>query len=853
MAEQESVRLEPLATLGDPSAPIWVVCEPPQKTYNPVNPTTTSSLHLFVNEAKAAGFQGKDFYFIQLCPPIPDEIKASKAKTWKFVEPYATQMRERLQTNNKPVVTMGDLATRTALGRAAAITKVRGTLQDGRVYPILSPAMCRIALERLPEFKADMTTLRTLHENNYDLNKLGNNDKLNRYWCQDIQHIIDMKPQIISVDTETTGLDVTDPNFRVLTVQIGYSDTDCAVIPLCPEFWQGKYNQADRDYLLAQVKTILEDQKVMKVGQNINYERHALDTLDITLRGVLGECQVMAWCVDENMLTKTLDDLVRRFVPHLAGLNDQLNVEIDKTSMATQDPAKVLMYAGNDGIMTYQLFKVLWGIMQQDRRQLNLYLKVKLPGLHGFYTMEKMGVEVDQEYLAQLGEELTVDIDAMKQSLLQRVPRAVIRKHLEEKKELSFSRGDFVRDILFSPLGFNLKPVVYTKSTKDGPDEDKIPSTSAKDHLPYFADHPVHGDFVSDLMEYQKLAKLSSTYVHGFVEKYVRHDGCIHPKFNLHITVTGRSSSSGPNAQNFPSRGPYAKKYKRMLKAREGYKFISADLSQIELRLIAWESQDPVMLQVYRDDRDIHTLTAQAVTGINGDAWDALSKSDKKDFRTRAKAVNFGFCYGMQWRKFKRFAKTDYKVDLTDQEAEHYYNTYHRLYANIKKWHHDRTYEASKYGQVIALHGAVRHVPSVYSDDAFLKSQAERQAINSPIQSVGSDLGVLAIARIARQVDLNIIRPVMFIHDDIILEVKDGHELEAVNMLLWVLNNPPFKQLFGVEPPIPIKAEPDIGTNLGDMYALYELEDSDPEEYHEIARNINPQKPSWWDDSKDIK
>lgn len=842
-----------LRTLGTTDAAIYVVCEPPSTNWNKDYPTSVGSLKLFLDEAKKNGFKSSDFYFIQLCDPVPVEIKKSKAKTWKHVEPNLEELKNHLSGVQKPIVTMGDLATRAVVGRACAITKVRGTLLEDKVYPILSPAMCKIVLENLPLFQADIATLAKLRDVDFDRDKLGNNNSLRRYWCTDIQHILDAKPKLAAVDTETTGLRATASSFRVLTIQIAISETECAVIPLDPTFWPGEFDPVQCEKLKRQVKQFCEDKTIRKVGQNINFERHALKTMDIDLNGILADTQILAWFVDENMITKTLDDLVRRFVPHLAGLNDQLNIEIDKENMQYADPEKVLVYSGNDGIMTYQLFLALWRIIQRNPNQQNLLLKLKMPGLFGFFRMESQGVLVDTEYLERIGVELELDLIERNKALLEKVPKAVIRKQLEAKKELKFSRADFIRDILFSKEGFNLKPIVFTASTKDGPKEDRLPSTSAKDHLPYFTDvDGVAGDFVNEFIEFAKLSKLSSTYVKGFADKYVHEDGAIHPKFNLHITVTGRSSSSGPNAQNFPSRGDWAKKYKKMLVARPGYKFISADLSQIELRLIAWESRDPVMLQVYKDDRDIHTITAQAVTGINGAAWDALTKKEKKDYRTRAKAVNFGFCYGMHWKKFKRFAKTDYKVDLTDDEAAHYYETYHRLYKNIRKWHHDRMYEANTYGYVTSLHGAVRHTPSVYSTDPFIKSQAERQAVNSPIQSFGSDLGVLGIARLARQCDPETIRPVMFIHDDIILEVKDGHETEALNALLYVLNNPPLQSIFGITSPIPIKAEPDIGYNLGEMHELYDLSEDAPPEYFELAKNINPVKPRWWDDAKDI-
>lgn len=839
----------PIRTLGNPNAPIYVVCEPPQEGYKPPNPTSASSLRLFIKEAEKAGINSDDFFFIQLCEPIPSDIKKSKSKTWKFVEPYAQELQQFLQANTRPVVTMGDLATRAVIGRAAAITKVRGTLLPGKVYPVLAPSYCRVVLEQLPLLTADLQTLKKLKDNNFDLDKIGNGS-VNNFYCTDLSFLLKNKPKLIAIDTETTGLRTTDKDFRILTVQICYSNNDTAVIPLHKNFWplDDEYTDEKRNRLYQQVKQICEDKSIRKVGQNINYERHALEAEGITLTGVLGDTQILAWCVDENMQTKSLDDIVRRWVPELAGLNDQNNVEIDKSNMINLSREKMLNYAGNDGVMTYRAFWGLWKLLLQDSRQTTLYTKLKMPGLAAFQKMESAGVSIDLEYLEEIKDELAEEVENLRLNLLNLVPKKVIRKHLEAKKELKFSRADFIRDILFSSDGFNLRPIVFTKGTKDSPDP--VPSTSAKDHLPYFLDvEGEAGDFIHSYIEYTKLSKLSTTYVNNFKDKYVHEDGKIHPQFNLHVTVTGRSSSRNPNAQNFPSRGKWSKKYKKIFKARPGYKFISADLSQIELRLIAWESGDPVMLDAYRTGKDIHTITAMAVTGHNHVSWNALSKDEKKLLRFRAKAVNFGFCYGMRAPKFKRYAKTDYGVELTDEEAKHYYETYHKLYRNVRQWHSRRIQEANRFGYVVSLHGAIRHVPSVYSEDEFIKSQAERQAINSPIQAFGSDLGVLGIARLSRQADPDIIRPVMFIHDDVILEVKDGHEEEAVNALLWVLNNPPL-HIFGLTAPLPILAEPDIGLNLGEMYELYDLPDELPDWMPQI--NINPQKPLWWDDSKDL-
>jgi DNA polymerase I-like protein with 3'-5' exonuclease and polymerase domains len=1192
----EITAIAPKFFYGDPSAPIWVVCEPAPINNDRKLPMSAASLNMFLNEAVRQGFHKDDFHFIFLCDSIPENIKKSKAKTWKHVLPHALGVQGYLEGRTGPVVTLGDLATRATVGRAVAITKARGTLLDGKVYPMLSPSFCRQVMEQAPIFKADMSTLHKLHHADYNLLQMGSFNK-NYYWCTDLQFLIDQKPKLLAVDTETTGLRNTATDFRVLTTQIAYNENDVAVVAMTPKFWPDKLGKpAQLDKVRAQVKELMEDPSIRKVGHNINYDIGALGSEGIQVKGVLGDTQLMAWFVDENMQTKTLDDCARRWVPEMAGYNDQYNMELDKSNfrfLPEDQYDKFLNYAGGDSQVTFRLFWILWKEICKNDFQKHLFLKLKMPGLLAFQKMEQQGIKIDLDYLKKLEVDVAQELQELKEKLIGQVPRAVVRKHLEAKKELKFSRADFIRDILFSKDGFNLKPVVFTKTTQGT--EAQLPSTSAKDHLPYFSDvDGPAGDFVTDFIEYTKLAKLYSTYVKPFAESYVHEDGKIHPQFNLHITVTGRSSSRNPNAQNFPSRGKWAKPYKKLFVASPGFKFVSADLSQIELRLIAWESGDPVMRAAYRDGKDIHKITAMAVTGHTEETWAKLSKDEQKLLRYRAKAVNFGLClhknsmvltlsglkrivdvletdlvwdghewvshdgvvykgkrevitymgltatpdhkvfisdtetvtleyaavnnlaiirtgngsqpitikqprsdfgerqingkrgentstlqdlqrrevsfngnsstttehrlqmswirkvcerfnnkaigieirfngtkmykryaswvsqlqrkrdqmsfcfssricsmgekqisrpgfywegfrqnkqqrtlrifqsatsyktrkptkqrsnhmgrmewsknvyegmvqslfplcrapslrsitrgsisetdssssytnsfkplgkmeirvekdrteitgrsredsavytrevvdvydimnagprhrftadgllvsncYGMYWKKFRRFAKTDYGLELTDSEAQVYYETYHRLYRNVKAWHSKRTAEAGNNGFVVSLHGAKRNVPSIYHSDSFIRSQAARQAINSPIQGFGSDLGVLAIARIARQADPNIIRPVAFIHDDIILEVKDGHEELGVNTLLYTLNNPPLKELFGIQPPIPILAEADIGPNLGEMLELNELTDETWPLWLPKFEIVG-KKPDFWRDEREL-
>lgn len=227
---------------------------------------------------------------------------------------------------------------------------------------------------------------------------------------------------------------------------------------------------------------------------------------------------------------------------------------------------------------------------------------------------------------------------------------------------LKFSRAALVSDTLFGEDGFRLKPRVWTKSTMKLKDESqRVPSTSAKEHLPYFTGHTKHGPFVADLIDYQRLSKMRSTYV-GHPEQLVTnargvevteeatgfwkyiHEGMIHPSFLLHATVTGRSSSRDPNAQNFPKRGKgnmkeVVKAFRRVFKAPDGWVILEADLSQIELRILAWMSKDPVMLEIYRNGGDIHSATAAAANGLTLSQFAALPPEEREMLRFQAKAI----------------------------------------------------------------------------------------------------------------------------------------------------------------------------------------------------------------------
>jgi DNA polymerase I-like protein with 3'-5' exonuclease and polymerase domains len=308
-----------------------------------------------------------------------------------------------------------------------------------------------------------------------------------------------------------------------------------------------------------------------------------------------------------------------------------------------------------------------------------------------------------------------------------------------------------------------------------------------------------------------------------------------------------------------------AKEFRRIfLPPIEGWKFLELDYSQIELRVAAWMANESKMIQIYKEGGDIHSATAAAVTNIPfkkfmagrkdnsllmdvRKEWpgsekylEGLTKSEREKAtvkqycdikRYQAKAVNFGYLYGMWWRKFKVYAKTDYGIEYTDEEAEKTRVNFFKSYPALEQWHRKMKGMANKYGFVRALHGSLRRLPNVESFDDSIIQGSERQAVNAPVQRFASDLGLIAINRIFRDAPPDMIKPVLFIHDAIVPAINPEFKDEAASAIKYYMENPPLKSWFGLTCPFPLVADVSIGDNLGEMEELHGVEAKKPRWY----------------------
>lgn len=630
-----------------------------------------NSADVFAAGMAAAGFQPDDFSYVAQIRCCFDEGTYTTTDR-KLI---ARKCREHLVDDivaSRPEVIMplGASAASQVAGRAVKITKVKGVASHNEehecmVLPLLSPGQVVMYPQHTGAFNADCISLKRLVDSEYNV-KAASESMLGDYeLIDDLQFLIDMEPTIIAFDTENTGLDYFhrgthdvreyvpdihtsanfDPHAAILTMQFCVEPGKAYLLPWDhPEAPQTKRSKARLKRQLAQ---LLCRKNIRVIGQNLKYDvTYLYHQTGIRLK-IGGDTLMLAAQVDENLQNKNLDALVKIYVPELAGYADHFNATVDKSRMWEQPLSRLVGYGAGDADAALRVYKALIKIVQADKGMLANYRHVSLPGLNAFASMELRGVPVDYEALLEFEKVMAASVSEQEASLLRQVPNSIKRLHVDKgaKKGESgckFSRSAFVQDILFKhPDGFKLTPKVFTKTTERLEPAFRVPSTSSKDHLPYFFEEC---PFTQELAIYVKDERLLNTSVRGFKNKYI-FDDLVRSIYSLWTAVTGRSASERPNGQNYPKRGKKAKAYRRIFIAPDGYFVLEADLSQAELRLAADMSRDPVMCRIYQEAGDIHTATALIIMGVTAEEFAALPKEVRSDFRTKAKATNFGFCH----------------------------------------------------------------------------------------------------------------------------------------------------------------------------------------------------------------
>jgi len=776
---------------------------------------------LFSN-LRAVGLKEDDFVIASSVRCNYDP-KKWPSKDRKLIETHCRRWLARVISDMQPqaIMPLGADATRAVYGRGVKITKVRGVPEyleefDTHVVPTFDPIAVHLYPQHVPLFESDCNTFRRLVDSDFNVSAAERKVRGEYEEIEDLQFLIDLKPKVLAFDLETLGMRWAAPEGKILTMQFCTEPGKAYLLS-----WDHPDNpktQRQKARLKVQLRELLQNPDIKILGQNLKYDANwTINRLGIRFK-ISHDTIMLAALVDENAQSIGLDTLAKVYTPAIGGYADHFNKKYDKGRMDLIPLSEIVNYGCGDVDATFRVFEVLYELVKNDSRLLNHYNRVSIPGINAFVSIEQRGLLIDEQALDEFEQVLAAEVEERYQELIKQVPRSIKRKHLALKKEprkaLSFSRREFLIDILFNhPDGFKLKPTVFTKDTANLEDDQKIPSTSSKDHLPYFHDTCV---FARQLGEYVKNERVLSTNVRSFRQKYMMGNK-IFPTYTLWKTVTGRSASESPNSQNFPKRGKAAKAYRKIFIPPPGYIMLEADLSQAELRISSSMAGEDTMIRIYAEGGDIHRTTACVVLGISEDKFDALPKEERDLSRFKAKAVNFGFIYGMGWRKFIVYAYTQYGVKFTDIEAKRIRDAFFSKYHKLSNWHYKVRKFVHRHGYVRSYSGRIRHLPMINSDDEGIRSEAERQGINSPVQEFASTLGVIAFSRMDQEVDPRFLQVVGFVHDAIYAYVPFEFLEWGAKTLKWYMESTPLYKWFDLRLPVPIIADVSFGINGASM------------------------------------
>lgn len=464
-----------------------------------------------------------------------------------------------------------------------------------------------------------------------------------------------------------------------------------------------------------------------------------------------------------------------------------------------------LTYLGYDIYYEYKLYRVFHKKLKQDRALMKLFYHLYMPGIISYETVEEHGVFIYPQQFKKVRKHLESEREAIEKQLLK------MAKH-----EVNWNSPAQIQKLLYEELKL---PVIET--TESG-----SPSTSEATLMQLRDKHPI----VELILKYRGVNIQISHFIDGWINRMWGRR--LFPNFKLHGTVTGRTSCTDPNLQQVP-RDPIIR---NLVGAPEGWSVVEIDYSQAELRIAAIMSGDETMKRIYQTGGDIHTHTYEMITGekVSDD------KYIKKEQRKKAKAVNFGFVYGMGWRKFKIYARDNYGVDLTDKEAEQWRERFFQAYHSLPKWHSKQRRIVQSMGQVRSPIGRLRRLPDIYSTDKSKKAEAERQSINSPVQGFGSDLTILGMSEImgnAQYYDPDYVLDkdkffvIGTVHDATLFEVRNDYLMEFCPRAKHILEHPKaLEDVFHFDTDVPIVADVAVGKSWGAGIELHMEEGGDWQE-----------------------
>jgi len=591
---------------------------------------------------------------------------------------------------------------------------------------------------------------------------------LNR-WIKRLQ-----SAKLISIDTETTSLDP----MQARIVGLSFTDRPCeaAYLPLGHDY-AGAPDQLPLEETLAQLKPLLEDPTLPKVGQNLKYDRSVLLNHDIELRGIRFDTMLESYVLDSTGSRHDMDTLSLKYL----GLNSIRYEDVagkgKKQLTFNQVPVETATpYAAEDADLVLRLHQTLYPRLKQFEKQRELFENIEMPLLPVLSRIERTGVRVDSDMLARQSSELGERIDTLAQQAFDQVGA-----------DFNIASPKQIQEILFEKL--QLPVISKTPKGQPSTSENVLQELAEQHELPKL------------ILEHRALSKLRSTYTEKLPLLVNPNTGRVHTSYHQASVATGRLSSTDPNLQNIPVRTADGRRIREAFVPESGSVLLAADYSQIELRIMAHLSGDEGLLAAFAENQDIHRATASEVFST------ALEDVDS-DQRRSAKAINFGLIYGMSAFGLAR------QLGTGRSEAQSYIELYFDRYPGVKAYMEQIRTQAREQQFVETIFGRKLYLPDISSSNHARRQGAERAAINAPMQGTAADLIKLAMLAIDSWLTEQALktRMIMQVHDELVLEVPDS-ELKDVPEVIASL-------MSGVaELRVPLRVDVGSGANWAEAHS----------------------------------
>ncbi len=582
------------------------------------------------------------------------------------------------------------------------------------------------------------------------------------------------KADVFAFDTETDGLDTLTANLIGLSFAI--APGEAAYLPVAHDYLDAP-PQLDRTYVLEALKPLLEDEKALKVGQNLKFDMSLLARYGIEMRGIAYDTMLESYVLDSVGGRHDMDSLADRYLGHKTITFEEIagkgKNQLTFNQIALEQAAP---YAAEDADVTLQLHLAMWPQLKQSAELLTVFNEIEMPLLPVLSHIERTGVLIDPAILS-----------AHSQELAKRLAELEVQAHELAEEPFNLASTKQLQAILYEKQKL---PVL--KKTPGG-----APSTNEEVLAELALDYPLP----KVILEYRGLAKLKTTYTDKLPLMINPVSGRVHTSYHQAVTATGRLSSSDPNLQNIPVRNDEGRRIRQAFIAPEGYRIVAADYSQIELRIMAHLSQDEGLLKAFAEGKDIHRATASEVFGV------PLDKVTGEQRRS-AKAINFGLIYGMSAFGLAR------QLGIPRGEAQRYMDLYFERYPGVLDYMERTRQQASEQGYVSTLDGRRLYLPDVRSSNGMRRKAAERAAINAPMQGTAADI----IKRAMIEVDAwlqgqekPLVRAIMQVHDELVFEVHESVLEEASQRIRQLMEG-------SMTLAVPLKVDVGVGMNWDEAH-----------------------------------